>query len=307
MPASSAITQIEESKIQHIPSNQKANTSLKHLLKNIMEKANIDDSLTATMSHGSDSDDSLPRRHRTSRSSKIFKRRTKKTRQSSSVNIDDLPEEERLKAVKFDLDGSGTLDRIELAMMRYDADGDGELGLDEIHNIVEEHLKDKNSLGAMRKIIVGLTCFVFILSLSNLGTSLASAILVKDTSADTTTSEMKLKNTADVIGTQSSAETFQALEMDSDTRRSRRAMVVESLKANPFGDHAHRRLGKGCQGKKCDKDISFDTNYMSQDDAEMIKDKCNHGRVVNIKRIFPGGSVDTSNLCKTGASIVVKE
>jgi hypothetical protein len=272
-----------------------------------MEKANIDDSLTATMSYGSDGDDSLPKRHRTSRPSKIFKRRTKMPRQSSSVNINDLPEEERLKAVKFDLDGSGTLDRIELAMMRYDANGDGELGLDEIHDIVEEHLRDKSSLGAMRKIIVGLTCFVFILSLSNLGTSLASAILVKETTADTNTSEMKLKNTADVIGTQSSTETFQALEMDVDMRRARRAMVVESLKANPFGEHAHRRLGKGCQGKKCDKDIAFDTNYMSQDDAEKIKEKCKNGRNVNILRMFPGGSADTSSLCKTGASIIVKE
>jgi hypothetical protein len=99
--------------------------------------------------------------------------------------------------------------------------------------------------------------------------------------------------------------------MDADTRRARRAMVVESLKANPWGEHAHRRLGKGgngCKGqKKCDRDISFDTNFISQDSAEKIKSKCDLGRVVNIRRSYPGGSVKNDNLCKTGASIVVKE
>jgi hypothetical protein len=220
-----------------------------------------------------------------------------------------LPEEERLKAAKFDLDGDGTLDRIELAMLRYDKDGDGQLGLDEIHQIVEEHLHDKNSIGALRKVIVGLTCFVFILSLSNLGTSLASALLIKDTTADPNTAELK-SMTNDVMGTQSSAETFQALEMDAETRRARRAMVVESLKANPFGEHAHRRLGtggNGCKGKKSDRDISFDTNYMSQDDVEKIKNKCELGRIVNIRRSFLGGSQKQDNLCKTGTSVVVKE
>lgn len=124
------------------------------------------------------------------------------------------------------------------------------------------------------------------------------------------TAEMKIAGTSDVMGTQTSAETFTALEMDTDTRRARRAMVVESLKANPWGEHAHRRLGKGgdgCKGKKCDGNISFDTNYMSQDSAEKIKAKCDLGRVVNIRRSFPGGMVKNDNLCKTGASVVVKE
>jgi hypothetical protein len=270
----------------------------------MMEKTTIDDSLTAAMSVSDRSFDELPRTHRHS----FFKR--SKCRSSSIINIEDLPAEERIKAAKFDIDGNGTLDKIELAMMRYDKDGDGQLGLDEVHRIVEEHLHDRHNISAMKKVIVGLTCFVFVLSLSNLGTSIASALLVKDTTADYETAEMKIAGTSDVMGTQTSAETFTALEMDTDTRRARRAMVVESLKANPWGEHAHRRLGKGgdgCKGKKCDGNISFDTNYMSQDSAEKIKAKCDLGRVVNIRRSFPGGMVKNDNLCKTGASVVVKE
>lgn len=266
-----------------------------------MDKLVIDDSWTASISD----DGSLPRRHRLSRPS-LFK---KKERQRSTLLIKDLSEEDQAKASKFDLDGNGTLDKVELAMMRYDADGDGNLGLQEVYDIVEDHLKDKNNIGALRKVIVGLTCFVVILALSNLGTSIASAVLLKDMAADTTTSELKLMN-SEVMGTQSSAETFEAAEMDVDTRRSRRAMVVESLTLNPFGEHAHRRLAKKgdkCKGKQCDSDISFDVNIMKQEDVVKIKNKCDLGRVVNLKRYFPGDSADTSNLCKTGTEVVVKE
>lgn len=166
----------------------------------------------------------------------------------------------------------------------------------------------------MRKVIAGLTCFVFILALSNLGTSIASALLVKETKADKNTAEMRIVGTSDVMGTQASAETFEALEMDVDTRRSRRAMVVESLLADPFGEHVHRHLAKNknvnklCTGKKkCDSDIAFDVNAMKQKDVEVLKSKCDQGRVVNIKRSFPGGSRDSKNLCRSGTSIVVKE
>lgn len=144
----------------------------------MMEKTTIDDSLTAAMSVSDRSFDELPTTHRHS----FFKR--SKCRSSSIINIEDLPAEERIKAAKFDIDGNGTLDKIELAMMRYDKDGDGQLGLDEVHRIVEEHLHDRHNISAMKKVIVGLTCFVFVLSLSNLGTSIASALLVKDTTAD---------------------------------------------------------------------------------------------------------------------------
>lgn len=163
----------------------------------------------------------------------------------------------------------------------------------------------------MRKVIIGLTCFVFILALSNLGTSIASALLVKETTADKTTAEMRIVGTSDVMGTQSSAETFEALEIDTEMRRARRAMVVESLLADPFGEHVHRRLAKNknkpCTGKKCDSDIAFDVNRMKQKDVEDLKSKCEQGRVVNIKRSFPGDSKDSKNLCRSGTSIVVKE
>eukprot|EP00804_Cyclotella_cryptica_P016791 CCRYP_001792-RA/>CCRYP_001792-RA protein AED:0.08 eAED:0.04 QI:0/0/0/0.66/0.5/0.66/3/0/464 len=263
---------------------------------------------TATLSEGSKESESpnnapIPAQRGRRRSSLL------KNNLRDSIAIKDLTGEEGVRARKFDLDGDGLLDEAEQAMMRYDIDGDGNLGLEEIHAIVSEHLRAKNNIGALRKVIAGLTCFVVILALSNLGTSLASAILVKETAADQRTSEMRIIGSVDVVGTQSSAETFEALEMDVETRRARRALVVDSLKANPFGEHAHRHLARSadCTGKKCDKDIKFDTNYMTQDDAERMKAKCELGRVVNVKRSFPGGSVDTKSLCRSGSNIVIKQ
>jgi hypothetical protein len=60
-------------------------------------------------------------------------------------------------------------------------------------------------------------------------------------------------------------------------------------------------------GKKCDKYIQFYTNVMRQADVEKIKSKCNVGRTVNIQRSFNDAGNGSSCLCKSGASIVVKE
>lgn len=268
--------------------------------------ASVESTTASSSSHGSGIVPS-PKKGRKTRTTMKLRKRVSKRK-----TILDMPEEERAKAYQFDLDGDGKLDEAELAMMRYDVDGDGNLTSTEIHAIIKDLLRDQSSISAMRKIIAGLTFFVFILSLSNLGTSIASALLVKETTADKTTAEMKIMGTTDVMGTQTSAETFEALEMDSETRRARRTMVVESLLADPFGEHAHRRLAnnkskKKCTGKKCDSHIKFDVNYMKQADAENIKAKCEQGRNVNVKRSFPGGSTDQKSLCRSGTTIIMKE
>ena len=234
---------------------------------------------------------------------KVKKRRNRKSRVTF---IRDLSFSEQEKARKFDLNGDGELDDAELAMMRYDVDGDGNLTSAEIHAIVNDLLRDRSSISAMRKIIAGLSCFVLILSLSNLGTSIASALLVKETTADKATAEMKIVGTTDVMGTQASAETFEALQMDVDTRRARRNLVVDALMANPHDeDHMHRHLAKSKGNGK--KGVKFDVNVMSQKDVENLKNKCEQGRNINVGRTFPGGGKDSKSICKSGSSIYVKE
>jgi hypothetical protein len=218
-------------------------------------------------------------------------------------------EEERILADRYDLNRDGALDEAEMAMMNYDVDGDGNLTLVEIHTIIEDLLHERGYITTMRKIITGLTCFVLILSLSNLGTSIASAVLVKETTADKTTADMKIIGTSEVMGTQLSAETFQAHQMDPERRRTRRNLVIESLAANPF-DQTHRYLQKpkcGKKGNKCNTDIKFDVNFMEQKEVERIKEKCEQGRLVTVAREFPGGFMNKKSLCRTGTTITVKK
>ncbi|ACI64699.1 predicted protein [Thalassiosira pseudonana CCMP1335] len=236
-----------------------------------------------------------------------------------AVSMSDLTAEERIKAAKFDLDGDGMLDEAEYAMLKYDKDGDGNLGLEEIHAIVQEHLGAQRNIGQMKKLIAFLVCFVGILALSNLGTSLASAILAKETTADKDMATMQLKGTGEIMGTQSSGESFTAQPLDGETRRARRAMVVESLLADPLGEHAHRHLakkngkGRGCttanggkDSKNCQGKVAFDTNVMTVKEVQALKKKCDGVRNVNIKRSFPGGSEVTDSLCRAGTTVFVK-
>ena len=130
---------------------------------------------------------------------------------------------------------------------------------------------------------------------------------------------MQLKGTGEIMGTQSSGETFTAQPLDGETRRARRAMVVESLLADPLGEHAHRHLakkngkGRGCttanggkDSKNCQGKVAFDTNVMTVKEVQALKKKCDGVRNVNIKRSFPGGSEVTGSLCRAGTTVFVK-
>jgi hypothetical protein len=245
-----------------------------------------DESATVDSSGSSNSGTmASPTNNKKSDASKVKKRRNRRT------IIKDLSFSEQDKARKFDLNGDGALTAME------------------VHAIVEDLLRDRSSISAMRRIIAGLSCFVFILSLSNLGTSIASALLVKETTADAATAEMKIVGTQLVMGTQASAETFEALEMDVDTRRARRAMVVQSLLEDPYGEHHHRLLAEGkikCTGqkKKCDGDVSFDVNVMRQADVENIKTKCDKGRLRDCVCPAPL-SLSNSKLVWHGSFVVI--
>lgn len=232
------------------------------------------------------------------------------------TSVSDLNDEEKELAKKYDVDGDGFLDEAELAMMQRDKNGDGELSNDEIYQIVAGQLSAKRDVKSLRKVIGGLICFVFILALSNLGTSMASAILAKETKADSESGTMKVVSTGEIMGAQSAGETVDLEPLSVDERRARRALVVAELQADPHGSHSHRRLAKnnasdkGCKKKdasKCsDGKITFDAGKMKQKDVEMIQAKCDGVKTVNIKRKFSGGTLDSHSLCKPGTTIVVK-
>lgn len=100
---------------------------------------------------------------------------------------------------RYDRDGKGYLDETEQALRRMDSQNQGYLGIDKIYGIVEElHNQEKqNSMliedlrteakanSSLRKGIFLLCVFTVLLTVSNIGTSLAAARLAKDTQVST--------------------------------------------------------------------------------------------------------------------------
>jgi hypothetical protein len=83
--------------------------------------------------------------------------------------------------------------------------------------------------------VIFMSCFTFILALSNLGTNFASAVLVKE---DETQGYFRCHRYPELRGD------IPGTGEDVETRNARHAMVVESLLADPFGEHAYHCLGK---------------------------------------------------------------
>lgn len=81
----------------------------------------------------------------------------------------------------WDLDGDGVLDEAELALKAMDKDGKGTLDRDEMYKLMIDNLGKQRELFQMKKVVFGLVCVTCVLVLSNLGTSVAAAILSKDT------------------------------------------------------------------------------------------------------------------------------
>jgi len=217
-------------------------------------------------------------------------------------------------ARKYDVDGDGVLDDVEIAMMKRDKEGRGHLTNEDIYNIVADQLNAKHDVNNLRKAIAGLVCFVFILALSNLGTSMASAILSKETHADQDSGTLTIISTGETLGVQSAGETIEIAPLPYDVRRSRRNLVLEELEGDRQGRHAHRLLSKKKSGSSCKKSdttctgkIIFDSGKISQKDAETIKSKCDGSKTLNMKRVFEDGTSDSNVLCKPGSSVIEKK
>ena len=217
---------------------------------------------------------------------------------------------------KYDLDGDGILDDAEQAMRDRDVANRGFLTNDEIYTIVQEQLRAKKSAGHMKKLIAGLICFVVLLAVSNLGTSLAAAFLAKDLKADDSQgSTMKIAATGEIAAAQSTADTYEAAEMSDEELDERRRLVIREMDEDPHS-HAHRRLASSCKNGRAREDkmeacgggrkVTFDSNYIPEDEFDRILSKCQSQRNVYLKRRWED---DTKNecICSRGTSVVVKE
>eukprot|EP00581_Thalassiosira_minuscula_P028666 CAMPEP_0183750032 /NCGR_PEP_ID=MMETSP0739-20130205/762_1 /TAXON_ID=385413 /ORGANISM="Thalassiosira miniscula, Strain CCMP1093" /LENGTH=746 /DNA_ID=CAMNT_0025985949 /DNA_START=269 /DNA_END=2509 /DNA_ORIENTATION=- len=262
-------------------------------------------------------------------SSKTFKYRSMKgvlknskpgpTVQSSSASAAapsdfDLKKRNRLTKISamYDLDGDGVLDEVEQAMRDRDVDGDGQLDNAEVYRIVQDQLKSQEDVHLYRKVAAGLTCLVAILTISNFGTSWASAILAKDTVAESASGTIQSKATGEVMAFQAISHIFELEELTDEEFNERRRLVDAAIAEDPdHPDHAHRRLGKKKNKKNpctCSK-IAYDHGKIRQEDLRSLTEKCDGVNQVNVRRKWRDDvmeAYDYDTLCGPGTEVVKK-
>jgi len=214
----------------------------------------------------------------------------------------------------YDLDGDGILDAIEQAMRNADKDGDGQLDMDEVHRIVQDQLKAKNDVTLYKKVAGALLCLVVILSISNFGTSWATAILSKEIAADSETGTLQSSN-GDIMGFQQTAFEFELGDLSDEEFDERRKLVDDEMMEDPdHEDHLHRRLGKNKNKKNkcgCAK-IDYDRGKIKEKDLLDLTYKCDGVNTVTIKRKFKrrgdvmegySEDVDVDTICGPGTTV----
>jgi len=206
---------------------------------------------------------------------------------------------------KFDLDGDGELDEIEQAMCNRDVDGDGTLDNAEVYRIIQDQLKSQTDYKLYKKVAAGLLCLVGILALSNFGTSVASAILSRDTVADKDSGTIQTKS-GDTMGYQAASHLVDLEELSEGEFDERRRLVDAEMAEDPdHPDHLHRRLKKKRgKGKGVVTKIAYDHGKVKQKDLVELVRKCNGANTIQMRRKWDG-SEDYDVLCSPGS--VVKQ
>jgi hypothetical protein len=208
----------------------------------------------------------------------------------------------------YDLDGDGVLDEVEQAMRDRDVDGDGQLDSEEIYRIVQDQLKSQRDVGLYRKVVAGLVCLVCILALSNFGTSWASAILARDTVADTESSTIQSKKSGEVIGINQITHEIDLEPLTDEEFEQRRRMVDAEMEEDPdHEDHIHRKLGRKNTDHAClCTKVAYDHGKIRERElADLIK-KCDGVNTVSIRRKFKNGDYDVDTICGPGTNVVKK-
>ncbi|KAL7534935.1 hypothetical protein ACHAXR_007449 [Thalassiosira sp. AJA248-18] len=210
----------------------------------------------------------------------------------------------------YDLDGDGVLNAVEQAMRDRDRDGDGQLDNAEVYRIVQDQLQSQSDVKTYRKVALGLVCLVAILALSNFGTSWASAILSKDTVADSESGTIQSKETGEVMGYQGVGFTVELEELSDEEFEERRALVEAEMMEDPdHEDHIHRHLGKKNKKNKCQcSKIAFDHGKLREKDLQDLTRRCDGVNTVNVRRKWKNydgaEDYDYDTICGPGTVVV---
>lgn len=191
-----------------------------------------------------------------------------------------LQQQQRLSKVSqmYDVDGDGKLDEVEKAMRDMDSREMGHLSNEKVYKILQEQMKAQKDLLSMKRFVIALAMFTFILALSNLGTAFAAARLAKDTQL-TAEGVMVAKQKDNVGGDQQQpvavrveAKTYELIPIEGGRRR--RRMALEGC--------THE---DGTSGQCATVDVASGTIYYW--DAEALYTRCLSNQLTFIKQFCP--------------------
>lgn len=213
--------------------------------------------------------------------------------------------------MRWDLNGKGRLDEIEMAMRERDVDGDGTLSKREVKSIIEDQLRDQSEYRLYCKMACYLMGLVLLLAVSNLGTSLAAVVLAKDTALDPATGTVQQKGSNEVTGMQATAYHLELAELSDEEFEERRLLVDAEMAEDPdHPDHHHRRLGQRSRPTKvntcgCTK-VAYDSGKITERSLHDIANRCDGVQTVNMSRRWRGDEVrsDVDTLCGPGTKVV---
>jgi len=153
---------------------------------------------------------------------------------------------------------------------------------------------------------------VAILALSNFGTSMAAAILTKDTVVDSESGTIQTMS-GEVVGFQEVAFEFDLDPLTDEEFDERRRLVDAEMAEDPdHPDHIHRRrLGrKGKMTNGAGAQINYDNVQVNQKDLEDMANRCEGANTVSIKRRWRENDIvdeDVKTLCTPGTEVVRKK
>lgn len=194
----------------------------------------------------------------------------------------------KLSAVsqRYDMDGDGKLDDVELAMRNMDTSNRGHLSNETVFKLMQAQVEQQKQLFKFKKIMIVLSALVFLLTLSNLGTSFAAAYLAKDTTVNAK-GELVNSNSKGKISTQSTNDQFTVLQAAVDETGDRRLRFCDS--------------GRGRNNDLCEVD-----SYMYVDIAQCraIIEKCRNNNVVTLLRTFSNGDTVQRTICRSETAVL---
>ena len=207
-----------------------------------------------------------------------------------------------------DLDGDGRLDAIEQVMISYGQDdGDHIFTNEVVHGIIQERVKAERKLTRMKQIVGGLSFFLLVLGLANLGTSFAALFLTKELVVDDTNGVMLLQSTGALAAVQSAVETVELIPLTEVEYEERKLKTLQEIEQNP-NTNAHRRLEVKdfeCIDGRCEGSIMFDHGKIKEKDFRNIEQKCKQQSRVKIRR---SNEIETraDTICSSGTTIIIK-